>query len=208
MSNVKVIGLCGRSGSGKGFVCEAFLRFGIPSVDTDKVYREIISEKDSPCLKELSEEFGSEILNGEGALDRRALAKIVFASGAEKKLQKLNGITHKYILEKTLSIIEKHEKDGKRAVVVDAPVLFESSFDKICHITVCVTAPDEVCVQRICRRDNISEEDATARLSKQIGNCELLSRCGFSILNDGVSDVTSQVGKLLNECGIGGIDEE
>lgn len=208
MRNIKVIGLCGRSGSGKGFVCEAFSRLGIPYIDTDKVYREIVSKKDSSCLKELSNEFGRGILDSEGALDRRALAKIVFANKAERKLQNLNSIAHKYILEETLSIIEEFEKDGKRAVIVDAPVLFESGFDKICHITVCVIAPDEICIQRICLRDNISKEDAMARISKQIENRELLSKCDFSIVNDGITDVMSQVKFFLTEYRIGETDEE
>ena len=82
------VAIVGPSGSGKGYVCERFLKLGIPSIDTDKVYREILSRENSECLSELILEFGESIIS-DGKLDRRALAQIVFAKGNEKKLERL-----------------------------------------------------------------------------------------------------------------------
>ncbi len=63
-NNPVLVGLCGRSGSGKGYVSELFAEIGIPSVDTDAVYREMTSPSEmlSPCMKELAERFGREVV--------------------------------------------------------------------------------------------------------------------------------------------------
>ena len=201
--SIKVIGLCGRSGSGKGYVSERFLQLGIPSIDTDKVYRDILGRDGSECLSELKNEFGEGIIAG-GKLDRRALANIVFAKGNENKLERLNSISHKHILKETLSMIEEYSKKGMGAVIVDAPVLFESGFDSICDITLCVTAPDSVCVERICKRDDRSEEEAKSRLASQKSVEELRSLCSFEIVNDGRCDIDSQISDFLNKYSLGG----
>ena len=188
-----IIGLCGRSGSGKGYVCSIFEQFGIPCIDTDRVYRELVSDAESPCLSELCECFGKGILTEDKALDRRTLAKIVFAKGNEEKLKKLNGITHKYILKRTEEIISEYEGQGFGAVVIDAPVLFESGFDKLCHITLCVSAPEDILVSRICLRDGRSESEARLRLASQKSEEELLRRCDEVIVNDGVCNIRDSV---------------
>ncbi len=199
----KVIGLCGRSGSGKGYVCDKLLKHGIPSIDTDKVYRDILSREGSECLFELILEFGEEIAV-DGVLDRRKLASIVFAEGNEDKLKRLNTISHKHILKETRLMISQYEKEGAAAVIVDAPVLFESGFDSICDITLCVTAPDSVCIQRICKRDGRSEAEARRRLASQKSVEELRGLCTFEIVNDGVSDVDAQVSAFIEKIQLGG----
>lgn len=200
MRDIKIIGLCGRSGSGKGYVSRIFSDMGIPCIDTDKVYRDIVSDKNSACLSELVSEFGVGILSENGILDRKKLSSVVFADGAKEKLLKLNEITHKYILEETLSLAEKAREDNCDAVVIDAPVLFESGFDRLCDVKVCVLACDEVCVKRICERDGRSEEDAKKRLASQKANEELLSLCDFSIINDkDGDDVRSQILEFIKK---------
>ena len=69
------IGICGSSGSGKGFVCKLFSTFGYKWIDTDKVYRDIATPK-SECVKRLRECFGDSILNPDGSLNRKELSKI------------------------------------------------------------------------------------------------------------------------------------
>jgi len=212
IANVKVVGLCGRSGCGKGFVSAEFLNYGIPSIDTDKVYRDILLEKGkdgqlSPCLSELVREFGEGIITEASELDRKALAALVFADGAEDKLFRLNEITHKYILEKTLELLEKYGESGFGSVIVDAPVLFESGFDKICDIKICVAAPDSVAIERICRRDNKTPKEAEMRLSSQKAQAELEALCDDVIVNDGVADVALQVKSIVFRYSLGGEDE-
>lgn len=205
MRHIKIIGLCGRSGSGKGYVSKLFFRRGIPSVDTDAVYRELMSgdrEAPSECLAEVSREFGEEVIAPDGSLDRRALADIVFAPGAQDRLRTLDRITHKYILAECLRRITEYEKRGVKAVILDAPLLFESGFDTQCDITVFVSAPEEVCISRICERDGISPYKAEQRLASQMSREELRRLCDEEIENGDGCDPASQVERICEKYGL------
>lgn len=199
--NIKLIGLCGRSGSGKGYVCAQFRRFGVPSVDTDAVYRELVGAGSAcaECKAELRREFGDGIFLPDSSLDRRALAAIVFSPGAQQRLSALNSITHKYILAECLRRAAAYEAGGAHAVIIDAPLLFESGFDTMCDINICVTAPDDVCVRRICERDGINEYEAKRRLAAQKSADELRALCTCEIVNDGERDVYAQIQSLCDK---------
>ena len=191
---MKIIGLCGSSGSGKGYVSMLFERYGIPAIDTDRVYRETTAKKGSDCLCELVLEFGTAILTEDGTLYRPALAEIVFSD--KEKLKKLNDIAHKHIKIDTLALLEKYKSEGKGAVIIDAPVLFESGFDKMCDFTICVTAPTEKKIERILTRDQITKEQALARLASQKSDSELVSLSTYQIDNSG-KDLSLQIINVL-----------
>lgn len=196
---MKVIGLCGSSGSGKGYVSRTFLKFGVPSIDTDRVYREITTKKGTPCLCELVLEFGEQILDTNGELDKKALASIVFeGEGSRERLDKLNKITHKHIKMDTEKILSEYKNEGKRAVIIDAPVLFESGFDKMCHFTVCVTAPYDLKLERIISRDKIAKEKAEARLKNQLTDDELIRLSTYQIDNSNC-EIISQIENILKK---------
>ena len=181
---MKIIGLCGGSGSGKGTVCEIFSKNQIPAIDTDKVYRELTSA-DSECLQALKKAFGNDIIASDGALDRRKLATIVFSgTNAASQLEMLNKISHKFILDETRKRLSGFEKNGYKAAIVDAPVLFESGFNEECDILVAVLAKMETRVSRIIFRDGISAENAMQRINSQMSDEELISRCDYIIYND------------------------
>ena len=161
---MKIIGLAGGSGSGKGAVGKIFADLDIPTVDTDAIYHEITSS-DSPCLRALAAEFGAEVISGSGALNRAALAKIVFAGeGAESKRLRLNEITHKFILDEARGRLSELASRGYSLAAVDAPLLFESGFDAECDVIVSVIAPKDERIARIMQRDGITKEAAIARL--------------------------------------------
>ena len=195
-----LVGLCGRSGSGKGYVSELFYEIGIPSIDTDAVYRSIAAPSDtlSPCMKELVERFGSEVLSEDGSLNRAVLRTLVF-NGDKEALGDLNRITHKHILNRTLEIAEEYSKNGSEIVIIDAPVLFESGFNSLCSCTICVTAPEETVIRRIMRRDGISEEDARKRLLVQISADELRKKTDYEIVNDVSREVLLERVKAVAE---------
>ena len=175
---MKIIGLCGGSGSGKGTACAFFNDLGVKSIDTDRLYHSIIST-DSECAKELVEAFGTEIKANPG-IDRAKLRKVVFSS--KESLALLNDITHRHILSEVRSII-KDQMDGI-GIIIDAPLLFESGFDKECDVTVAVIADEHVRIDRIMKRDGISEEIAKARIASQIPSEELIRRCDYTLRND------------------------
>ena len=187
---IKVIGLTGPSGSGKTTLCEIASHLGIKSIDTDKVYHDLLSPP-SDCLRELTLEFGSEILDGDGNLNRASLASIVFTpsdNGAEK-LERLNKITHKYVLDKARQTIRAAELDGEKMIIVDAPALYESGFDKECYAVVCVLADRELRLDRIIKRDVISNARASERLNGQKDDEFYSSRADFIIINNGDAEM-------------------
>lgn len=193
---VPVIGLCGRSGSGKTTVCKAFEKFGVKSVDTDQVYRELTRPADdglpSELVRAIAREFGGNVIASDGSLNRTVLAQEVFGDGNGERLVKLNSITHTPILVHTEELIAEYAADGAAGVIVDAPALFESGFDKKCDAILCISAPDEVLIERITERDSISRDAAKRRLSSQIPDSELRRRADHVIENDGKRDLSEE----------------
>ena len=191
-----IIGICGRSGSGKGYVCKLFSALGALHVDTDVIYHDLLLAKDNKptaLAGELAYAFGN-ILMDNGEVDRKTLGKIVFSD--DRKRKELNTITHRAILAQTKKRIENSEQPF---VLIDAPLLFESGFDKFCDVTVCVTADEDVCIDRIIKRDGIERDDAKKRLCAQISSSDLIDKCDYVIYNNPNDDVKSQV-ELIIEC--------
>lgn len=188
-----VLGVCGGSGSGKGAVCALFSEIGIPSIDTDALYHEMTAGKNA-LTDALSARFGEEILDGEGALIRSRLAEIVFRPGAQEALADLNRISHYHILSEVRVWLKKMEAEGYAAAIVDAPLLFESGFDKECDGVLCVCAPLELRIERIMKRDSIPRERAVRRIEAQVSDEYLLARSGYHIYNAGdISELRARV---------------
>lgn len=181
-----VLGLTGSSGSGKGEIGAFFAANGVPSLDTDRVYHELVGAP-GDCTKELAAAFGKEILAPDGSLDRRALGRIVFADTPEAREKKalLEKITHAYILAACRVWIGEQRAAGKSIAVIDAPLLYESGFDRECDAVVAVTAPQASRLARICARDGIGEEAARARLAAQPSDAFYTERADYVIRNDG-----------------------
>ena len=181
---MRIIGLCGGSGSGKSRVAEYFLSCGIPVIDADAIYHKITAYK-SPCVEALVSEFGESVITNTGALNRVALAEIVFAPGSESKRLRLNEITHKYVIDEILDTLNTEKAKGTDNVIIDAPLLFEAGLDKYCDITLSVTADTELRVKRIVLRDGITEQAARDRIASQIKDEELITKTDFNIVNNG-----------------------
>ncbi len=192
---MKIIGICGSSGSGKSTVCLCFEKLGIPILDCDKIYHELV-EKPSDCLSEIGEVFGSDLIEN-GYLDRKKLGKIVFND--RKKLDLLNRISHLHVKLQLKKRMLELSAESYPACIIDAPMLFEAGLDRSCDAVIAVVADQKVQLSRICARDCIDEESATLRLSNQISSEELKTRADFVIENNGtLSDLEVQCNKVLN----------
>ena len=178
-----VIGLTGQSGSGKGAVCELFKKCGIPSVDTDAVYHELL-ENCFEMRQEIVDRFGDDIVEN-SKINRKILAKKVFASDDRTHLECLNKITHRYILKKTKELLLQYEIDGFKCAIIDAPQLFESGFDAECDVTLAVISELEKQIQRIMLRDDLTEKQALERLSNQHTTDYFRKKCTYCIENNG-----------------------
>ncbi len=179
---MRLIGLCGRSGSGKSSFCKAAQQQGVIVIDCDAVYKELVS-KPTPCLKEIEENFGSSVIKND-SLDRKTLANIVFTN--REKLLLLNSITHKHIRASINEILENLTPDS--TVILDAPTLFESGIDGICDHIVGIIASDEACIERIITRDGIPREKAVLRLSNQLSNDFIIEHSDTVIYNDSTKE--------------------
>ena len=194
-----IIGLTGPSGAGKGEVGAVLASLGIPHIDTDRVYHDVITPP-SACLDELVAEFGRGILAPDGSLDRAALAGRVFADGHEDEREKLNAITHKYVLEKVREYCKDCEAAKRVAVCVDAPLLFESGFDGECDKVISVLADRETRISRIIARDGISIERARARIGAQKDDGFYISRADAVIYNNGDrNELRSRITDILTD---------
>ncbi len=191
---MRLIGLCGRSGSGKGAFCRLAFQNGFYVIDCDAVYKDLVSYR-SPCLLEIADNFGAEVIRDD-SLDRRYLAPIVFSD--PEKLKLLNKITHKYITQEVQSILSSLPEDA--FVILDAPTLFESGMDELCDLIVGIIAPDELCIDRIVSRDNISREEAMLRLSKQLSAETIIESSDCLVYNESsIEDFYNSSELLLNE---------
>lgn len=199
---MKIIGLCGGSGSGKGAVCAVFNTLGVPSVDADSVYHNITSHT-GPCLDEIALEFGAECVK-QGALDRAYLRNIVFTPpGVEKKTARLNSITHKYVIARTLEILKGYRDEGRKYAIIDAPLLFESGINSLCDYTVAVVADIELRIERIMRRDGIDRVLAERRIAAQKSDSELILLSDFVIENNGdMSELAFRVKEIFEKINV------
>lgn len=195
---MKIIGLTGPSGAGKSTLCSMFEEMNIPCINTDDIYHAITGAS-SECLAELTAAFGDQILNGEGSLDRRALAKLVFDGDAAKEnLSTLNHISHKYVWSEVNSALMRFREEKKPAAVIDAPALFSSQiFVSACDFIISVIADKDSRIERIIERDGISHCDAIARIDAQPSDEFFIKNSEYYIDNSGDPE---QMKKVL--CGI------
>lgn len=191
---MKILGITGRSGSGKGYVSALFAEYGIPTIDSDAIVHRLYREH-AACIAELTASFGA-ILTDDGVIDRKKLAQIVFSD--DEKLKTLNSIVHRYVAEEIKKACALFEEQGKTAVLIDAPQLYEAHLENICDLVIAVKAPEALRIERICRRDEISEEGAESRLAHQLNDSFFDERADVIIVNDGESDIRSQIETVLN----------
>lgn len=182
---MRLIGLCGRSGSGKNECGRIISDMGIKVIDSDEVYRSL-TKKGSLLLTELAVAFGDEIIGSDGELDRKILAGMVYKNNL---FDKLNKLTHTHIIKKTLELSQElSAKSRGGLVVILAPLLFESGFYKSCEKKVCVISSDADCIKRLQLRDGLTAKQAKDRLSRQKDNLFLIKNCDYMIENNGGFD--------------------
>lgn len=179
------IGLTGPTGAGKGYVGEELKKRGFKIIDCDYYVRKA-EEKGSPVLEELAAEFGDDILT-DGELNRRLLAQRAFES--KEKTDALNRIVHPKVIE-----LCRQQADG--LCVLDAPQLFEANAQDDCYKVITVVAPDEMRLERILKRDNLTARQAFIRMNAQFDNDYYIKRSDYVIYNDG-RDIINQIDKIM-----------
>ncbi|HDD0307352.1 TPA: dephospho-CoA kinase [Staphylococcus aureus] len=160
----KVIGLTGGIASGKSTVSELLSVFGFKVVDADKAAREAV-KKGSKGLAQVREVFGDEAIDENGEMNRRYMGDLVF-NHPEKRLE-LNAIIHPIVRD-----IMEEEKQGylKQGynIIMDIPLLFENELENTVDEVWVVYTSESIQMDRLMQRNNLSLEDAKARVYSQI----------------------------------------
>ena len=194
---MKVIGLTGPTGAGKSTVRELFAAYGIPGIDADSVYHELILPP-SACLDELTRIFGKSILLPDGTLDRKTLGKKVFSNARLRAM--LNAVTHRHVMKEIHRRLAALEKEGAPAAVLDAPQLFEANAQKDCDAVVAVLANPDFRLARVSSRDGLSKEEVLARMNAQLEEDFFRSHADFVLENNGFpDDLIPGVERILQE---------
>jgi dephospho-CoA kinase len=191
---IPVIGLTGQSGAGNSTAATAFSDAGAYVADCDETYRSLLY-KNSPLIKEIKKAFPTVIKRG--LLDRAALSAVVFAD--KDKLALLNSITHEAILKDVRRQLKQAYADGYKLAAVDASQLFEAAFDRECTAVIGVCADEKTRIERIMKRDGISEERARARLSSQHNEDFFRVYCDRTLENNGSPEELYEKAKRIAE---------
>jgi len=199
------VGLTGSIGVGKSFVGSVFVELGCRLLDADDTAREVVLPG-TEGLKAIVNEFGPDVLQSDGALDRKALASIVFAN--EEKRQLLNAILHPRIIERQDEILHGWELDDPDGItIVDAALMIESGgykrFDKL----IVVHCRPEVQLERLMLRDGLSLHEAQERINSQMPQSEkqkyadylIDTSDGFELTRQRTREVYNQLSRIARQ---------
>ena len=182
------VGITGGIGSGKSTVCRIFETLGIPVYYADDRAKWLMTndERVTSAVKAL---FGPQAYLPTGALNRELIGQVVFNDSA--KLRELNAIVHPAVHQDGQ---EWHEQQQNVYYTLkEAALIFESGGDRFLHRTITVAAPEELRLERVMARDQVSAESVRSRMDKQMPEKEKIARADFVIQNDGTQLLTPQV---------------
>ncbi len=188
---MKVIGLTGGIGSGKSTVARVMETLGVPVFDADRAALALYDE-DEALLTEVKERFGDSVIQPGGQLNRQALASIVFND--VEALQQLNAMVHPRVAKK-FDAWKKMQKAS--AVIREAAILFESGSASDCDVVIVVTAPEDLRVARVQKRNGWSEAEVRARMKRQWSEEQLIERADTVIVNDDKHLVLPQLARVI-----------
>ncbi len=178
-----VVGITGGTGGGKTTALREIQARGGLVLDCDEIYHGLL-ESSPALLGELEAEYPEAFAGG--AFDRKALGRIVFAD--EKKLLRLNEITHRHVAEAVEQALSDFAMSGGRLAAVDAIALIESGIAERCTTVVGVLAPEEARIERLMAREGISREYAKLRIDAQKPDSFFRERCDILLVNDGTKE--------------------
>lgn len=184
------IGITGGIGSGKTTVCGVFEALSIPVFNADEVAK-MLMVTDHDLISEIKSEFGEKAYFDNGELNRKFLSDIVFNNN--QALQALNSLVHPAAIR---AFNDWAVKQNSRYCLHEAAILFESGAYKSCDLSILVYAPEDLRIQRVLKRDGISEQEVKARIDKQMPEKEKRKLADFVIINDEKTAIIPQVLKL------------
>lgn len=181
---MKVIGVTGGIATGKSRTMQLLREYGAVVFSADEAARAVLAPG-SAVLAEISETFGSSVLNPDGTLNRNRLGAMVFADANAR--ESLNRITHPPILRLLHDQIQAARTDlpEESFIAVEVPLLYETHLEDWFDCVLTVAASEPVQIARLMQRNGLSEENARQRIAAQIPLAEKIRRSDFVLWNDG-----------------------
>jgi dephospho-CoA kinase len=199
---MRVFGLTGGIGTGKSTVARMFRREGLAVVDADRIAREITAPGRSAC-DAIVRRFGREILLSGGRIDRRKLGDIVFSDAGKRA--ELEAITHPEIARGIAAELRRLESEGHGIAIVEAALIHETGRRARFEAVIAVRCDRDRQVQRLVKRDGISEEQVLRRIASQMDADEKARASEHVIDNSGdLASTRAQVRKLVALLNSGG----
>jgi dephospho-CoA kinase len=180
-----VIGLTGGIASGKSVVSGLLAEHGALLIDADKVGHEAYA-RGSGCYDRVVSTFGDDVVGPDGEIDRKALGAKVFGDPEQRK--RLEGIVWPWMRETMDGRLAKIRAEGTLVVVLEAAVLIEADWVPIVDQVWVVIAPPELARQRVMERNQLTAEQADARIAAQLTNAERVKHAQVVIENAGTLD--------------------
>lgn len=192
---MKIIGITGGIGAGKSTVTKYLESKGFTVIDADKIAHDIYKGNES-LLEKIKENFGRDLVDKEGNLNRRELAVRAFET-KEKKLL-LEELTHREILKRIEDEVNEADKLKAKEVFIDAILLFESGLSNGCDEVWVVDAPMEERIKRVSKRDEMTEDEIALRIKMQMSSFEMRSKATRVLDNKGeIETLYTQIDNLL-----------
>jgi dephospho-CoA kinase len=200
-----LLGLTGSIGSGKSEAATILSRLGAAIVDADVISRQITSSP-GPTMDAIRATFGDEFVSADGSLNRPAMAKLVFSNAEARR--ELESILHPRIRKQFVAEIE--QKQGQCPLIVGViPLLYESKYPYQLDKVMVISAPAELSLQRIMKRDGSDREFALKKLNSQLPIEQKEKLADIVVKNDGSKDDLAKklkkiFQKLIEESSVGG----
>jgi dephospho-CoA kinase len=161
----QVIGITGSIATGKSTISKMIKELGYTVVDADVAARAVV-EPGEEAYKEVVKQFGDDILSHDGSLDRKKLGDIVF-NNEEKRLL-LNSIVHPAVRKWMNKQKENAFERGEKVVFLDIPLLFESKLTHMVEKIIVVYLDQQTQLERLMSRNDLTKQDAEARIHSQL----------------------------------------
>lgn len=185
------VGVTGGIGSGKSTVCRIFAVLGVPVYDADSRAK-WLQTHDEHLRGQIVEHFGVSAYLPDGMLNRTYMAAQVFNN--PEKLQLLNSLVHPRVAQDSAQWLEQQQAAGKPYAIKEAALMIESGSYRQLDVLILVTAPDEVRIARVLKRDpHRSREEVAAIIGKQMPESEKMKYADYVVVNDGSQMLIPQV---------------
>ncbi|MGE0211692.1 MAG: dephospho-CoA kinase [Parvibaculaceae bacterium] len=164
---MRTVGLTGSIAMGKSETAKMFRRLGVPVLDADAVVHALYA-KGGEAVPLIAARFPDAVVDA--AVDRQRLSSVVV--GDEQAMRDLEGIVHPLVRAREKEFLEHARKEGRRLVLLDIPLLYETGRDGEMDAVVVVTAPEPVQIERALKRPGMTREKLSAILARQLPDSE------------------------------------